>query len=181
VAQEVEIGSSFTLVCIAEGFPLPSMQWYFNDAKINNSSSRYIVDDSSMNSVTTTLTVRMVEADDDGAYYCEAISGHYDLATVSSERVNITVNGESNILTAPFYCAHLLRQLNIVHTHTNTHTHWRMQAMSYTTNRYTLIEHSHYSEKQWQWQVFLRLIVHKYAIFTQVVSIQREFLAKKVP
>jgi len=165
----VKIGSSFTLVCVAEGFPLPSMQWYFNDAKINNSSSRYIVDDSSMNSVTTTLTVRMVEADDDGAYYCEAISGHYDLTAVSSERVNITVNGESSILKTPFYCAHLLRQLNIVHTHRVENAgHVPYHKSIYSTRASTLFR-----------EASAGVTEIKYAIFTQVVIVQRELLATK--
>jgi len=170
VAQEVEIGSSFTLVCVAEGFLLPSMQWYFNDAKINNSSSRYIVDDSSMNSVTTTLTVRMVEADDYGAYYCEAISGHYDLTAVSSKRVNITVNGESSILKTPFYCAHLLRQLNIVHTHTHrveNAGHVPYHKSIYSTRASTLFR-----------EAMAGVTEINYAIFTQVVIVQRVLATK---
>ena len=101
MTHEVAIGSSFTIVCTAEGFPIPSMQWYLNDTMINNSSNRYIVDDivddTSMNSITSTLTVMMVEFNDSGAYYCKAASSQYDLAPVNSERANITVNGEYSI------------------------------------------------------------------------------------
>ena len=88
------IGNSFTQVCTAEGLPRPSIQWYLNNAIITDSSNRVIVDTTSMNSITSTLTVMMAEFNDSGVYYCEAVSSQSGLATVNSDMVNITVGGE---------------------------------------------------------------------------------------
>ena len=94
IAQEVVIENSFTLDCTAEGFPRPSIQWYLNNTIITDSSNRVIVNTTSMNSITSTLTVMMAEFNDSGVYYCEAVSSQSGLATVNSDMVNITVVGE---------------------------------------------------------------------------------------
>jgi len=95
----VVIENSFTLDCTAEGFPVPSIQWYLNNTIITNSSNRNIVDTTIMNNIISTLRVMMAEFSDSGVYYCEAVSSQFGLAAVNSDMINITVVGEQNTHT----------------------------------------------------------------------------------
>ncbi|XP_065908777.1 uncharacterized protein [Dysidea avara] len=88
--QEEVINNNFTLQCRAEGFPTPSMQWYLNNTMITNSSNRYIVDTTSMNSITSVLRVIMADVTDTGLYHCEANSSVF-VDNVNSDMMNITV------------------------------------------------------------------------------------------
>ena len=121
LGQEVVIENSFTLVCIAEGFPRPSIQWYLNNTIITDSSNRVIVNTTSMNSITSTLTVMMAEFNDSGVYHCEADSSQSGLVTTNSDMVSITVVGEYTMH------AHM-------HTHMHTHMHVHMHARTHTTH-----------------------------------------------
>ena len=98
--QEEVINNSFTLHCTAEGFPTPSIQWYLNNTMITNSSNRYIVDTTSMNSITSILTVIMADFTDTGLYYCEANSSVF-VDNVNSDMMNISVVGECGLV---LYC-----------------------------------------------------------------------------
>ena len=93
IIQEEVINNSFTLQCTAEGFPTPSIQWYLSNTMITNSSNRYIVDTTSMNSITSILTVIMADFTDTGLYHCEAISSVF-VDNVNSDMMNISVVGE---------------------------------------------------------------------------------------
>ncbi|XP_065901359.1 carcinoembryonic antigen-related cell adhesion molecule 5-like [Dysidea avara] len=95
--QEEVINNSFTLQCTAEGFPTPSIQWYLNSTMITNSSNRYIVDTTSVNSITSILTVIMADFTDTGLYHCEAISSVF-IDNVSSDMINISVVGECGLV-----------------------------------------------------------------------------------
>ena len=91
--QEEVINNSFTQECRAEGFPTPSIQWYLNNTMITNTSNRYIVDTTSVNSITSILRVRMAEFTDSGLYQCEANSSVF-IDNVKSDMMNISVVGE---------------------------------------------------------------------------------------
>ena len=91
--QEEVINNSFTVECTAEGFPTPSIQWYHNNTMITNSSNRYIVETTSMNSITSTLRIIMADFTDSGMYHCEANSSVF-VDIVNSEMRNISVVGE---------------------------------------------------------------------------------------
>ena len=91
--QEEVIYSSFALECTAEGFPTPFIQWYHNNIMITNSSNRYIVETTSMNSITSILRVIMADFTDSGLYHCEANSSVF-VDNVNSDMVNISVVGE---------------------------------------------------------------------------------------
>ena len=95
--QEEVINNSFTLQCTAEGFPMPSIQWYLNNTMITNSSNRYIVDTTSMNSITSILTVKMADFTDTGLYHCEANSSVF-VDNVNSYMMNISVVGECGLV-----------------------------------------------------------------------------------
>ena len=91
--QEEVINNSFTLQCTAEGFPTPSIQWYLNNTMITNTSNRYIVDTTSMNSITSILRVIMADFTDTGLYHCESNSSVF-VDNVKSDMMNISVVGE---------------------------------------------------------------------------------------
>ena len=91
--QEEVINNSFTLECTAEGFPAPSIQWYHNNTMISNSSNRYIVDTTSMNSITSILRVIMGDFTDSGLYHCEANSSEF-VDNVNSDVVTVSIVGE---------------------------------------------------------------------------------------
>ena len=94
--QEEVINNSFTVDCTAEGFPRPSIQWYHNNTMVTNSSNRYIVETTSMNSITSLLRVIMADCTDSGVYYCEANSSEF-VENVNSDMMNISVIGECRI------------------------------------------------------------------------------------
>ena len=98
--QEEVINNSFTLQCTTEGFPTPSIQWYLNNTMITNSSNRYIVDNTSMNSITSILTVIMADFTDTGLYHCEANSSVF-VDNVNSDMMDISVVGECGLV---LYC-----------------------------------------------------------------------------
>ena len=91
--QEEVIYSSFALECTVEGFPTPSIQWYHNNTMITNSSKRYIVETTSMNSITSILRVIMADFTDSGVYHCKANSSVF-VDNVNSDMMNISVVGE---------------------------------------------------------------------------------------
>ena len=95
--QEEVINNSFTLQCTAEGFPTPSVQWYLNNTMITNSSNRYIVDNTSVNSITSILRVIMADFIDTGLYHCEANSTVF-VDNVKSDMMNISVVGEYGLV-----------------------------------------------------------------------------------
>ena len=97
--QEEVINNSFTLWCTAEGFPTPSIQWYLNNTMITNTSNRYIVDTTSMNSITSILRVIMADFTDTGLYHCEANSSVF-VDNVKSDMMNISVVGECELIVA---------------------------------------------------------------------------------
>ena len=97
VNQEEVINNSFTLQCTAEGFPTPSIQWYLNNTMVTNTSNRYIVDTTSMNSITSILRVIMANFNDTGLYHCEANSSVF-VDNVKSDMMNISVVGECCML-----------------------------------------------------------------------------------
>ena len=100
--QEEVINNSFTVECRAEGFPTPSIQWYHNNTMITNSSNRYIVETTSMNSITSILRVIMADFTDSGVYYCEANSSVF-VDNVNSDMMNISIVGEYRLVLCHMY------------------------------------------------------------------------------
>ena len=107
--QEEVINNSFTLQCTAEGFPTPSIQWYLNNTMITNTSNRYIVDTTSVNSITSILRVIMANFTDTGLYHCEANSSVF-VDNVKSDMMNISVVGECGLVVYKhiILCAYIL-------------------------------------------------------------------------
>jgi len=74
-------GGNATLMCQAEGNPMPEMQWVFNSRIITNYSSRayrdqrYLVTESTDKTRWVNLTVTNVRKEDRGNYTCVAKSG----------------------------------------------------------------------------------------------------------
>ena len=89
-SQEVVINGTFTLTCIAEGFPTPSITWFMNGTMISNGVS----DVMPMNVWNSTLTISIASFSDSGMYYCEAVSSEFSDLNVTSGIANITVVGK---------------------------------------------------------------------------------------
>ena len=104
--QEEVINKSFTVECTAEGFPTPSIQWYHNNTMITNSSNRYIVETTSMNSITSILRVIMADFTDSGVYHCEANSSVF-VDNVKSDMMNISVVGEYGLVLCSSIMLHI--------------------------------------------------------------------------
>ena len=105
--QEEVINNSFTLQCTAEGFPTPSIQWYLNNTMITNTSNRYIVETTSMNSITSILRVIMANFTDTGLYHCEANSSVF-VDNVKSDMMNISVVGEYGLVVYKYISCMLM-------------------------------------------------------------------------
>ena len=82
--------ASFT--CQADGEPLPTINWYFNDAPLDESNTaKYMITDREIpNADTNILNIMSVESSDVGTYTCNATN------VVSSDTSSgvLTVNGE---------------------------------------------------------------------------------------
>ena len=105
--QEEVINNRFTVECTAEGFPTPSIQWYHNNTMITNSSNRYssnryIVETTSMNSITSILRVMIADFTDSGVYYCKANSSVF-VDNVNSDMMNISIVGEYGLVLCHMY------------------------------------------------------------------------------
>ena len=103
--REEVINNSFTVECTAEGFPTPSIQWYHNNTMITNSSNRYIVETTSMNSITSILRVIMADFTDSGVYHCEANSSVV-ADNMNSVMMNISVVGECELVLCYSICTY---------------------------------------------------------------------------
>ena len=90
-SQEVVINGTFTLTCIAEGFPTPAIIWFMNNTMISDGVSDV---DMAMNVRTSTLTISNASFSDSGMYYCEAESSEFVGLNVTSGIANIAVVGK---------------------------------------------------------------------------------------
>ena len=90
-SQEVVINGTFMLSCSAEGFPRPSIVWYFNDTVITGGE---IDVEEAMNVNSSTLTISDAGFEYSGMYYCQAVSSEFPDLNVTSTVGIITVVGK---------------------------------------------------------------------------------------
>ena len=90
VNQEVLIDEEFNLTCVSEGFPRPSIMWFFNNTMIINGVTDLNI---STNALSSTLTKSNANINDSGIYYCLAVSSEFSGFNVTSEDAIITVVG----------------------------------------------------------------------------------------
>ena len=95
VSDQVEDeGDTVSYVCQATGEPVPTINWYFNGAPVNNYTdvNKYNIMEMEVNTTTinSTLTIVNVKSSDVGTYTCNATN------VVSSDTSSgvLTVNGE---------------------------------------------------------------------------------------
>jgi len=124
INQEEVINNSFTVECRAEGFPTPSIQWYHNNTVIANSSNRYIVETTSMNSITSILRVIMANFTDSGVYHCEANSSVF-VDNVKSDMMNISVVGEYGLILCQCMYQNILSLYSATLLPNNVHARFR--------------------------------------------------------
>lgn len=92
-------GGSFTLSCIAIGYPRPNIQWQFDDV-LSDGVSEDIINDFEIRS---NLTVyNYTESMNEGEYYCEASNQYYDpvssVATVATKYRKYSTEGYYRML-----------------------------------------------------------------------------------
>ena len=106
-SQEVVINGTFTLTCVAEGFPTPAIIWFMNNTMISNGVMSVV--DMAMNVRTSTLTISNASFSDSGMYYCEAESSEFVGLNVTSGIANIAVVGKLvNDITSLSYCCSIV-------------------------------------------------------------------------
>ena len=86
-------GDTASSTCQATGEPLPTINWYFNGAPVDEANTmKYTISMMSLNTTTisSTLTIMNVQSSDVGTYTCNATN------VVSSDTSSgvLTVNGE---------------------------------------------------------------------------------------
>lgn len=65
---KVLVDSNYTLECVSDGHPLPSIRWFKNDVELRSSSKLSITSSGNV----CRMEIRNIEFDDDGKYTCEA-------------------------------------------------------------------------------------------------------------
>ena len=84
-------GGTASFTCQATGEPVPTINWYFNNALLAN-GAKHTISETSVNTITinSTLTIMSVESSDVGTYTCNATN------VVSSDTSSgvLTVNGK---------------------------------------------------------------------------------------
>ena len=85
-------GDTASFTCQADGEPLPTISWYFNDIPLDESdTSKYTITDRHLDTfVMDILNIMNVQSSDVGTYTCNATN------VVSSDTSSgvLTVNGE---------------------------------------------------------------------------------------
>ena len=91
---EVVINGDFMLTCSAEGFPIPSIEWFMNNTMITSGMTMTNID-ALMNIIDSTLMISNAAFSDSGVYYCEAMSNEFDDdPSTTSEIAIVTVVGK---------------------------------------------------------------------------------------
>ena len=90
---EVTVGSQLMLSCSADGFPVPTISWLFNDMEITDGISS----DGTATAPSSTLTLSSVELNNTGDYVCQITS----TAVTMSVNSTIAVDGVVGKLICP--------------------------------------------------------------------------------
>ena len=78
-SHTVNVGERLLLYCIAEGYPIPTIQWYENNTLIPRQSSPFHL--ASTNAPGTTL------------YTCEAMNNAGNMINIARENIKVVVKG----------------------------------------------------------------------------------------
>ena len=95
--SRVELGGSYSLMCTAQGFPLPQFTWLKDGTPLSNSSANTTIVDFNLASaaVTSILELCEVELMDTGVYSCVAAntlaSGSQEFNSTATARLTLTV------------------------------------------------------------------------------------------
>ena len=96
VAKNVTRTEALELVCVVDGFPLPSIVWTHNGTDIPSDDPR-ITDEVSMDvERMSTLSVNNTSINDSGVYVCIAVSPTFD--DVSSDPAVVLIQGQLSCL-----------------------------------------------------------------------------------
>ena len=87
-ALTVEEGTSTTLQCTAEGFPVPTITWYNPDGDMINSELTVETDEFGVINVTSTLSISNLQRNHSGRYTCSVI----DETVVVNRTLTLKVN-----------------------------------------------------------------------------------------
>jgi len=90
---EVVINGDFMLTCSAEGFPIPSIEWFMNNTMITSGMTMTNID-ALMNIIDSTLMISNAAFNDSGMFYCQAMSDEFGDLNVTSSIAIVTVVGK---------------------------------------------------------------------------------------
>ena len=92
VDENITRTEALELVCVVDGFPLPSIVWTHNDTEIPSDDPR-ITDEVFMDiQRNSTLSVTNTSSNDSGVYVCIAVSPTFD--NVSSDPALVLIQGQ---------------------------------------------------------------------------------------
>ena len=105
--QNVTAGESFTLMCNATGYPVPSIEWTLNGTSyiIRNPSIATIMPTERLRSNNSNLTVTGAMTNDTGIYECIATN----VVNNDTQDADVTVQSEFsfNVVLAICVCVHV--------------------------------------------------------------------------
>jgi hypothetical protein len=84
------------LICSAEGFPTPTIEWLHNSTAVENDNDTVIMKKGNDVTLTSTLTVMNTSFNDSGDYRCIAMSPVFD--DVRNREARVLIQGELSLL-----------------------------------------------------------------------------------
>ena len=98
--QNVTAGQSFTLICNATGYPVPSIEWTLNGTSymISNSTITTITLTGGLRSNTSNITVTDAMTNDTGIYECVATN----VVNTVTQDATVTVQSQFSLLCSVF-------------------------------------------------------------------------------
>jgi len=102
-SQVYNIGHTAIFSCQATGEPVPSIEWYFNGAKVNTTSTlKYSLSSPiSTDYVHSTLIILNVTSLDVGTYTCRATNMAGSVTSLGLLTINVTGSAKRGLIAFP--------------------------------------------------------------------------------
>ena len=119
-AMNATLSGSFTLVCSASGYPVPTIEWTHNGTLVNEDRVTISPQLITSRPVMSTLAVSMAAINDSGDYTCIVTSSIGDFQNIAAGPVTVLVQGETRFFLHPYSVSLATVGLLLIHP---THVH----------------------------------------------------------